>query len=149
MMDRNAPVDRLQGIVADELAAVHGLLDILGRERAALLARDADVLVEISSCKADAVARAADLGQQRRMLLQESPGLGQAGLGAALAQLRQLALECRQQNEANGLLIRGYRRRIEAALGILRGGRPGVDLYGRDGAATQLRLQSRGPLAAW
>ena len=70
-------------------------------------------------------------------------------MASALEQLRKLAAECRQQNEANGLMIRGQRRRIEGALNILRGGQPGVDIYGRDGAATQLTRLSREPLASY
>ncbi|MDQ1302774.1 MAG: flagellar biosynthesis protein FlgN [Pseudomonadota bacterium] len=147
MSDQTALIARLQEIVAEETAAMRGVLEILGRESAALLARDVGSLPGISNSKADAVARAASLGQQRQALLQRDPD--QAGITAALAQLRQLAIECRQLNEANGLMIRSQRRRIEGALGILRGGQPGVNVYGRDGAAMQLRQLSRGPLAAW
>ena len=149
MSERTALGARLQEIVAEEAAAMRGVLEILGQESAALLARDVGALPGISNSKADAVARAANLGQQRQALLQETPDPGQAGMTSALAQLRTLALECRQLNEANGLMIRSQRRRLEGALSILRGGQPGVDVYGRDGAATQLRRLSRGPLAAW
>lgn len=147
MSDQTALTTRLQEVVAEETAAMRGVLEILGHESAALLARDVAALPGISNSKADAVARAAGLGQQRQALLQENPD--QAGVASALAQLRQLAIECRQLNEANGLMIRSQRRRIEGALSILRGGQPGVNIYGRDGAATQLRQLSRGPLAAW
>ena len=68
---------------------------------------------------------------------------------AAIDELRELAATCRQQNEANGLMIRGQRRRIEGALNILRGGQSGLDIYGRDGAATQLTRLSREPLASY
>jgi flagellar biosynthesis protein FlgN len=149
MSERTALGARLQAIVAEETAAMRAVLEILGRESAALLARDVGALPGISNSKADAVARAANLGQQRQALLQETPDPGQAGMTSALAQLRTLALECRQLNEANGLMIRSQRRRLEGALNILRGGQPGVDVYGRDGAATQFRRLSRGPLAAW
>ena len=93
------------------------------------------------------MARAAGLGQQRQTLLQEHPDIGQAGV--VLDELRELAAECRQQNDANGLMIRGQRRRIEGALNVLRGGQPGVEIYGRDGAANQLTRFSRGPLASY
>lgn len=140
---------RLQKMVAEELAAVRGVLGILARESAALLARDVSLLPGISNSKADAVAHVAGLARQRQALLQANPDLGQAEVGSGLAELRALALQCREQNEANGLLIRGQRRRIESALRILQGGQPGVDTYGRNGAATQLRRSSRGALAAW
>ncbi|MBL8197533.1 MAG: flagellar protein FlgN [Chromatiales bacterium] len=150
MSERTALGARLQEIVAEEAAAMRGVLEILGQESAALLARDVGALPGISNSKADAVARAADLGQQRQALLQENVDPAQGGVvTSALAQLRALALECRQLNEANGLMIRSQRRRLEGALNILRGGQPGVDVYGRDGAATQPRRLSRGPLAAW
>jgi flagellar biosynthesis/type III secretory pathway chaperone len=149
MSDRTVLIGKLQEIVAGEAAAVRGVLEILGRESAALLARDVGALSAICNGKADAVARAASLGHQRQTLMQENPGLSEAGVSSALVQLRNLALECRQLNESNGLMIRSQRRRLEGALSILRGGQPGVNVYGRDGSATQLRGHSRGPLAAW
>lgn len=149
MSDSTSLTTRLHDILAAEVAAVRGILEILGREGAALLGRDASGLLAISNSKAEAVGRAASLAKQRQALLQEHPDLSGAHMTAALEQLRELALACRQQNEANGLMIRGQRRRIEGALNILRGGRPGVDIYGRDGAATQLARPSREPLASY
>ena len=149
MSDSTSLIIRLHDLVAEEVVALRGVLELLGRESAALLRRDAGVLLAISISKAEAVAHAASLGQQRQTLLQENPDLDQAGMASALEQLRKLAAECRQQNEANGLMIRGQRRRIEGALNILRGGQPGVDIYGRDGAATQLTRLSREPLASY
>lgn len=140
---------QLAETVAGELVAVRGVLDLLAQESTALLARDAGLLAAVSNAKAAAVARAAELGQQRQALLQRNPGLDQSGVTSALEKLRALAVECRQQNEANGLMIRGQRRRIEGALNILRGGQPGGEIYGRDGAATRLRQVPRGALAAW
>lgn len=149
MSERISLITRLHDILAEEVVAVRGVLEILGRESAALLRRDAGDLLAISNSKAEAVARAAGLGQQRTILLQEHPDLDQTGMAPALEKLHKLATECRQQNEANGLMIRGQRRRIEGALNILRGGQHGVDIYGRDGAATQLTRLSREPLASW
>lgn len=155
MSERTALNARLQEIIAAETAAMRRVLEILGQESAALLARDASVLPAITNSKADAVAHAAGLGQQREAFLQKNSDPGQAGAASGLSQLhemlqlRELALECRQLNEANGLMIRSQRRRLEGALGILRGGQPGMDVYGRDGAAMPLRTLSRGPLAAW
>jgi flagellar biosynthesis/type III secretory pathway chaperone len=63
-------------------------------------------------------------------------------------ELKGLAVECRQQNEANGLLIRGQRRRIEGSLNVLRGGRAAPDTYGRDGE-TRLIRGSKTPLASY
>ena len=65
MSERTALGARLQEIVAEEAAAMRGVLEILGQESAALLARDVGALPGISNSKADAVARAADLGQHR------------------------------------------------------------------------------------
>lgn len=150
MPDQTSLLVRLHEVLAREVAAVRSVLDTLGRESAALLERDASVLLAVSNAKAEAVARAAVLGQQRQTLLEENPDIGSAGVAAALEQLRELATECRQRNEANGLMIRGQRRRIEGALNILRGGQPGVDLYGRDGgAATQRTRLSHEPLASY
>lgn len=149
MSDRTSLIARVQDIVAEEVTSVRSVLEILGRESAALLRRDAGTLLSISNAKSEAVAHAAELGRQRQAMLQENPDIRPAGVAVALEQLRELAAECRQQNEANGLMIRGQRRRIEGALNILRGGRPGVDIYGRDGTATQLTRLSREPLASY
>ena len=149
MAEQTVLIARLQEVVAEETAALSSLLEILGLESAALLARDADALPGISNSKADAVVRAAGLGQQRQALWQEGSGSLQAGMTSAMSRLRALALECRQLNEANGLMIRSQRRRLEGALSVLLGNQPGMNVYGRDGAATQARRLSRGPLAAW
>jgi flagellar biosynthesis/type III secretory pathway chaperone len=149
MSDQTTPIARLHASVAEEVASVRSVLEILGRESSALAQRDPGLLLAISTAKAEAVARAAELGRQRQALLQEYPDISQAKLSAAIDELRELAATCRQQNEANGLMIRGQRRRIEGALNILRGGQPGLDIYGRDGAATQLTRLSREPLASY
>ena len=72
MSDSTSLIIRLHDLVAEEVVALRGVLELLGRESAALLRRDAGVLLTISNGKAAAVAHAASLGQQRQTLLQEN-----------------------------------------------------------------------------
>jgi flagellar biosynthesis/type III secretory pathway chaperone len=138
----------VQALLAEEIEALRAVLATLQSERAALQERAPDALLAASNAKAEAVAHAARLEQQRRAEHEASPGASSVKPSGLLNELKQLAAECRQQNEANGLLIRGQRRRIEGSLNVLRGGRASPDTYGRDGE-TRLIQGSRTPLASY
>lgn len=129
----------LQTILEQEIAALGAVLRTLEDEHAALLQRAPDALLAASNAKAEAVAHALGLEQQRRQLGQQ-PGMSPVDDGL-FAKLGQLAGECRNLNDRNGQLIRGQRRRIEGALNVLRGRAATPDIYGRDGTGTF----SRGP----
>ncbi len=133
----------LQTILEQEIAALGAVLRTLEDEHAALLQRAPDALLAASNAKAEAVAHALGLEQQRRQPGQQSGQ--QSGMSPAedglFAKLGQLAGECRNLNDRNGQLIRGQRRRIEGALNVLRGRAATPDIYGRDGTGTF----SRGP----
>lgn len=125
---------------------MHAVLETLVAEHQALQARDADALLAASSAKSAAVAEAARLGQQRREL--QVADAVHAGAGHLVAELKRVAAECRQRNEANGLLIRGQRRRVEASLQLLTGTAAAAGTYGRDGESLPIRA-SRLPLATF
>ncbi len=138
----------VQALLTEEIEALRVVLATLQSERAALQERAPDALHAASNAKAEAVAHASRLEQQRRAEHEASPGESSATANGLVNELKQLAAECRQQNEANGLLIRGQRRRIEGSLNVLRGGRAAPDTYGRDGE-TRLIQGSRTPLASY
>lgn len=133
----------MQSILEQEVAALRTVLSTLEDEHAALLERAPDALRAASDAKAEAVAQAIRLEQQRRALDTRAADRGndEAAAGTALVtrlrgELRQLAGDCRALNDRNGQLIRGQRRRIEGSLNLLRGRTLGPDTYGRDGTGT-------------
>ena len=138
----------LQTLLTQEVEALRAVLATLDTERAALEARAPDALLAASNGKAEAVARAARLEQERREHVEAHPGTQTATVNGLLNELKRLAAECRQQNEANGLLIRGQRRRVEGSLNVLRGGHAAPDTYGRDGESRPTR-GSKTPLASY
>ena len=129
----------LQALLNQEVEALRAVLATLQTERTALEERSPDALLAASNGKAEAVACAARLEQERREHLEANPGTQPAAVNRLLNELKRLAMECRQQNEANGLLIRGQRRRVEGSLNALRGGRAAPDTYGRDGETRPTR----------
>lgn len=124
---------RLQALLTDEQAALSAVLESLSAEAEALADRHPERLLAASQAKSAAIHRASSLERERQLLCATNPGLTIGRTQESLAQLRRLAEECQRRNEANGLLIRGQRRRLEASLSILRGGQPAADVYGRDG----------------
>ncbi len=135
-------------LLTQEIEALQRILATLSAERAALDERAPDALLAASTAKAEAVALAASLEQQRQAQSAADPAAPTAAASSLINELKTLAAECRQQNDANGLLIRGQRRRVEGSLNVLRGGRAAPDTYGRDGA-TRLIQSSRAPLASY
>ncbi len=135
-------------LLTQEIEALQRVLATLGAERAALDERSADALLAASNAKAEAVAVAASLEQQRQAQTAADPAAPTAAATGLINELKTLAAECRQQNDVNGLLIRGQRRRVEGSLNVLRGGRAATDTYGRDGE-TRLIQGSRTPLASY
>lgn len=122
-------------LLAEEQAVLTVVLQALAAEADALTDRHPEHLLAASQAKSDAIHRAGSLERERRLLCTANPGLVTARAQPALAELRRLAGECQRRNEANGQLIRGQRRRLEASLRILSGGGPAADVYGRDGEA--------------
>lgn len=138
----------LQALLDQEVSALRAVLATLQTERAALQERAPDALLAASNAKGEAVARAARLEQERRDHIEANPGTQPAVVNRLLNELKRLAAECRQQNEANGQLIRGQRRRVEGSLNVLRGGGATPDTYGRDGE-TRPKRGPKTPLASY
>ncbi len=138
----------LEALLTEELSALRAVLATLETERTALQERVPDALIAASNAKAEAVARAARLEQDRRDSLEASPGTPPATVSRLLNELKKLAAECRQRNEINGQMIRGQRRRVEGSLNVLRGGRAAPDTYGRDGE-TRPVTGGKKPLASY
>lgn len=124
---------RLHALLAEEQAVLTSVLENLAAEAEALKHRDAEGVLAASQSKSEAIHRAGNLERERRLLCTANPALVTGRALQSLTELRRLARECQGRNEANGLLIRGQRRRLEASLNILRGGQPAADVYGRDG----------------
>lgn len=134
----------MQAVLEQEVEALRAVLATLAAERAALDSRDAEALFSASSAKGAAVTHAARLEQERSV----SAGSSSSNDEALHAELKRLATECRRQNDANGLLIRGQRRRVEGSLRVLKGTASAPDTYGRDGESLPVR-NSRTPLASY
>lgn len=138
----------VDSLLTREIAALQVVLTTLQAERVALEERAPEALLAASNAKAEAVARAADLERQHRALHEANAEAPSAPATSLTNELKRLAAECRQLNEANGLLIRGQRRRIEGSLNVLRGGRAAPDTYDRTGE-TNVRRGPRTPLASY
>ncbi|MEO8224833.1 MAG: flagellar protein FlgN [Gammaproteobacteria bacterium] len=138
----------LQALLTQEVAALRVVLDSLHAEQAALKDRGPDELLAASNAKAEAVAHAARCEQERRDYFTANPGSHSAPVKQLLNELKRLAAECRRQNEVNGLLIRGQRRRVEGSLNVLRRGSAAPDTYGRDGETRPTR-GPKTPLASY
>lgn len=137
----------LKSLLDQEVAALEVVLVTLQDERKALDERSPDALIAASNAKAEAVARAARLEQERRECMAGNAARPAPAETRLLDELKRLATECRRQNDANGLLIRGQRRRVEGALNVIRGSSaPGV--YGRDGETKPVR-GAKTPLASY
>ena len=137
----------LKSLLDQEVAALEVVLVTLQDERKALDERSPDALITASNTKAEAVARAARLEQERRDYMAGNPARPAPAETRLLDELKRLAGECRRQNDANGLLIRGQRRGVEGALSVLGpASAPGV--YGRDGETRPVR-GGKTPLASF
>jgi flagellar biosynthesis/type III secretory pathway chaperone len=150
-MDGGRLLTELDSLVHDQLEAARALRDALEGEHTSLERRDAEALARASADKSRAIARLETLEQQRRTLCGRiGAGPGHAELAAWLdsfsdgsdraRRLREridalttLLRNCRAANEANGIVVGGLHRRVQQALGILRGGSPEPSTYGPAG----------------
>lgn len=150
-VDGGRLLTELDSLVTAQLEAARTLLAAIEQEHAALERRDAEALSRAGADKSHAVAKLETLEQHRRSLCARiGAGPGQAELAAwlesfsdggeparrlreRLEALRSLLRTCRQANETNGMLVGSLHRRVQQALGILRGGSPEVSTYGPAG----------------
>jgi len=139
---------RLAALFDQEIHAVEQVLDSLERERTALNARDADALLKITGEKERCVAQAAELERQRIGLQRELGVDGSSGeFDGSRHALRSLVLQCRELNDANGLMIRWQRQRVAESLNLVMGDRRDASVYGPDGEA-RAHLRQRPPIAS-
>ena len=144
-------VGKLSELLDRQLGALQTVLDVLGRERDALSARDMEALERISAEKQECLAQAATYEQHRRELAPDPATMEHFAedpvIAERWAQLLDLTRVCRDQNEENGRIIRLQQRRVEKTLTLLRGSGGQPDLYGPDGG-NRTRTQTRTPLTS-
>ena len=150
-MDGGRLLTELDSLVTAQLEASRALRAALEDEHAALQQRDAEALARAGADKGRAIAKLETLEQHRRPLCARiGAGPGQAELAAwldsfsdggeparrlreRLEALTTLLRACRQANDVNGMLVGSLHRRVQQALGILRGGLPEPSAYGPAG----------------
>lgn len=121
------------------------LIDILSRERAALMSQDVEALAELSQSKSAAAELMHHLGNSLRKMCGGAEGKAVESficrqtngleLLARWQLLLQLAARCQQANLENGVLLQDRQQRVRASLQLIRQlPRP---LYGRAGAMSQ------------
>jgi flagellar biosynthesis/type III secretory pathway chaperone len=135
-------------LIEREIAALGLVEAALRDERAALEARDAAALLAATDRKSAALAAAAALTSERQALAGDAPLPTDTGPQPGAATLRTLARRCRELNDANGVLIRAQRQRVEGLLTVLTGSPAAIPAtYQPDGTPAAGRRAPRGPLA--
>ncbi len=146
----DSPDIRFLKLVNEEACELRAFVELLARERQALLAGDADPLVELATQKSAAAARLAALATARRELaVAAGAAASPAGMAAWLASasrtqaLRkawtgflELAREAHASNADNGTLIKTRLIHNRQALAVLMAASDQAALYGPDGQAT-------------
>lgn len=150
-MDGGRLLTELDSLIAAQLEAARALRAALEDEHAALERRDADALASAGADKGHAIAKLETLERHRRTLCGRiGAGPGHAELAAWLSSfsdggeparrlrdrldaLTTVLRSCRQANDANGIVVGTLHRRVQQALGILRGGSPEPATYGPAG----------------
>jgi flagellar biosynthesis/type III secretory pathway chaperone len=121
--------DQLLAILGEQVRCAEAMLATLARENRALVDNNAGELEAASSAKATLVETLESLESQRARLADtvaaDAPG------GAEWARLRSLIEQCKEQNQRNGLLLKGRAENVRIALRTLRGGEP--ELYSPTG----------------
>lgn len=121
------------------------LIDILSRERAALMSQDVEALTELNQSKSAAATQLHQLGVSLKKLCAGAEGKAVETficrqtdgleLLARWQLLLQLAARCQQANLENGVLLLDRQQRVRASLQLIRQSpRP---LYGPAGAMSQ------------
>jgi len=135
-------------LIGQEIACAEALCRVLGEEYTALAAGDPGTLERVIAAKRELLGE-----MEQRVAAHEGflsarrlpPGKGgtelfmarlppQAPERGLWQRLRELAGQCRAQNEVNSSLLCLSRARTQRALELLRGPRDGLRTYGRTGA---------------
>ena len=145
---QNSAVDPAN-LLAEELDAARGLLQLLKREQDCLMQANVNELQQLTLEKTELVTKMANLGQSRLT------ALSKCGLEAreesmetwirsypqthpvqhAWQELLDLAKNAKELNRVNGLLIGQHMARNQTMLNTLRGNTQAGTMYGPDGQA--------------
>jgi len=124
-------------LVSDELKAATALLSLLKTEHDMLSAPKtaATVIVDLATQKEEQLSTLECASQNRMTQLPSSdPALLLEPLKSSWMELKQLAQECQQQNQLNGMIINSNKNFVEQASAILQGKAPSSQLqYGSSG----------------
>lgn len=150
-MDGGPLLTELDTLLGAQLDAGRGLQAALAAEYAALAQRDAEALARAAADKARAIENLENVERSRRTLcMRIGAGPGHPELAAWLesfsdgselarrlrehaSELATLMRECRSANDTNGIVVATLHRRVQQALGLLRGGSPQAGTYGPAG----------------
>lgn len=135
-------------LLGDAVYQALGLKQSLGDERDALEKQDVEAIGVAVDCKLTCVNELQRLDEKRDEFCQSlgfESGPNQIKqiiewcdeddlIGERWNQLMVIAAESSALNMTNGAIIRVRQQHFESSLSVLRGGMPGSDTYGRDGA---------------
>ena len=132
MHDETATSVLTAALLDRQIEALGRMLAGLEAEQSALRARDIDALNAAMDLKTECMAQLESLAAQL------GPVPNVAGADRRILERREhvraLSEQCRELNEANGLLITGQQNFVTGALGALGIGAAGNSTYGPDGA---------------
>jgi len=132
---------QLLTLLDQQIAAMESVLSCLKTERDALENRNIDQLLDITEQKNASLVAANQIDQQRRALTGPGRNAGQDGHDSEILnrerKLGSLVETCREQNNANGLMIRWQSRRVDNTLRLLRGDRGDSVVYSPNGEPGQ------------
>jgi flagellar biosynthesis/type III secretory pathway chaperone len=106
-------------ILDEQIRCAEAMLEALGREHAALVAGDTEVLISVGADKARLVDSLERLELERRNFRDSERG------SAQWQTLLALLSSCKQQNLRNGALLKARSEQVQIALDALRGPEPG------------------------
>jgi len=129
--------DRLAALLEQQIPAMEAVRDCLKEERRALAERDSAALEQAAGRKAELIGAAGQLEKKRLQIAPDRESMDRLSVTPGIRDrwhlLLQLTRECRQLNDANGMLIRAQQRRVETTLDIVRGTPSATAVYGPDG----------------
>ncbi|MET0790458.1 MAG: flagellar protein FlgN [Polyangiaceae bacterium] len=112
-------MNALTDILDEQIRCAEAMLNALGRENAALVSGDTDVLTAVGADKARLVDSLERLEIERRSLGDSERGSTQ------WRALLELISSCKEQNQRNGALLKARSEQVQIALNALRGPEPG------------------------
>ncbi len=142
--------DEMRRLLDQEVRALDEVMETLDQEREALMSRDTVALELATRRKTDGLAAVDHLEQRRRELAPDLHSMEQLATVPEVAsrweRVLDLTRQSREQNEANGRMIRRQQRRVASTLQLLRG-ESGESDYG-PGGEPAARAGRRPPIAS-